>query len=78
MSQRPRQEKYKAFLVGTWKRKKLVVMPSFSLVSEGTDVLKESLLSPFLVGQRLENFDSFILADKPYFFGQLKNLKRKM
>lgn len=68
-----RIEKFKCFLKGRWKRKKLVVMPSFCLATEGTDILKEKLLSPFL-DQNLTNFDVFIIADKVYDFGKLKNL----
>jgi len=43
-----RIEKYKCFLVGEWQKKALIVMPSFNTVVEGSDVLKENLLSPFL------------------------------
>ncbi|MDD4878327.1 MAG: metallophosphoesterase [Candidatus Nanoarchaeia archaeon] len=43
-----RVEKYKCFLVGEWQKKSLIVMPSFNTVVEGTDVLKDDLLSPFL------------------------------
>ena len=35
-----RAEKYKCFLVGNYKRKKLIVLPSFNLLVDGTDVLK--------------------------------------
>ncbi len=77
VSQWPRTEKYKAFLVGTWKRKKLIVLPSFNQCTEGTDVLKEYLLSPFLKGADLSLFEAYLVADKPYYFGQLKNVKRK-
>ncbi len=83
LSQWPRTEKYKAFLSGTWNQKKftlrskkLIVLPSFSLVTEGTDILKESLLSPFLRGQDMGLFNCYIVGDKPYFFGQLKNLHK--
>src|SRR3989338_8932339 len=77
LSQWPRSEKYKAFLSGTWKRKKLVVLPSFNQCTEGTDVLKEYLLSPFLKGAHIPSFEAFLVADKPYYFGQLKNVKKK-
>ena len=70
-------EKYKAFLLGLWKRKKLIVLPSFNQCTEGTDVLKEYLLSPFLKGADLSLFDAYLVADKPYYFGKLRNLKRK-
>ncbi len=69
-----RKEKFKCFLVGKYKRKTLIVQPSFNLVTEGTDVLKEGILSPFLK-QRLDNFDVYVAADKIYKFGKLRNLK---
>lgn len=85
VNQWPRTEKYKAFLFGKWKKskiafrsKQLIVMPSFSLVTEGTDVLKESLLSPFLRGQDIQSFDCYIIGDQPYHFGKLENLKKRM
>jgi len=67
-------EVFKCFLKGTYKNKELIVMPSFNLVTEGTDILKEKLLSPFL-HQDLRNFECFTIADKVYCFGKLKNLK---
>ncbi len=72
-----RFEKYKCFLVGKWKSRKLIVQPSFNLVTEGTDVLKESLLSPFLKGNKeFKNFEAIVVGedDKFYDFGKLKNL----
>lgn len=67
-----RVETYKCFLRGKWKNKTLIVQPSFNLVTEGTDVLKKSLLSPFLK-QDLGKFDVYIVTDKVYEFGKLKN-----
>ncbi|MBU1205117.1 MAG: metallophosphoesterase [Nanoarchaeota archaeon] len=68
-----RTEKFKCFLKGKYKRKSLVVMPSFCLATEGTDILKEKLLSPFL-NQDLKNFEVSVVADKVYDFGKIKNL----
>jgi len=68
-----RIEKYKCFLKGNWKGKTLIVQPSFNLVTEGSDVLKEELLSPFLKGD-LSNFEVYIVSDKIYEFGKLHNL----
>jgi len=68
-----RIEKFKCFLKGKYKRKKLIVMPSFCLATEGTDVLSEKLLSPFL-DQDLRNFEVSVVADKVYDFGKVKNL----
>src|SRR3989338_835804 len=69
----PRAELYKAFLKGKWKKYDLIVQPSFNLVTEGTDVIKERLLSPFLKHD-LRNFSAYIVADKVYGFGKLRNL----
>ena len=69
----PRVELFKAFLVGKWKKHNLITQPSFNLVTEGTDVLKEQILSPFLKGN-LKNFDAVIVSDKLYGFGKLKGL----
>lgn len=67
-------EKYKCYLKGKFKGKVLIVQPSFNLVTEGTDILKENLLSPFL-HQKLDNFEVFIVEDKIYRFGRLKGVK---
>jgi len=69
----PRVEVFKAFLIGKWKRKKLIVLPSFNLVTEGTDVLKGRVLSP-LLKDNLRNFKAVIVADKLYAFGTLRSL----
>ena len=69
----PRAELFKAFLVGKWKKYNLVVQPSFNLVTEGTDVLKEEVLSPFLKGN-LRNLNAIIVGDKLYNFGKIKDL----
>ena len=69
-----RQELYKCFLRGKWKRKNLIVMPSFNLVKEGADVLKSKPLSPFLQG-KLDNFDVYPVADRVYEGVKLKKLR---
>jgi hypothetical protein len=68
-----RAEKYKCFLKGKYKGKTLIVQPSFNLLIEGTDVISEELLSPFL-DQDLDNFEVFVVDKKVYDFGKLKNL----
>jgi len=73
LRRRGRTETYKCFLVGKFKTKKLIVMPSFNLVVEGTNILKEKLLSPFLK-QDLKNFNVYIVEDKIYDFGKLGNI----
>ena len=70
----PRVELFKCFLRGEYKNNGLIVQPSFNLVTEGTDLMKEKLLSPFLQ-QNLDNFEVFVVADKVYGFGRLKDLR---
>ena len=67
-----RKETYKCFLLGKFKNKQLIVQPSFNLIREGTNVIKGKLLSPFLK-QDLSDFEVFIIQDKIYKFGKIKN-----
>ena len=71
--ERYKAELFKAFLVGKFKGKNLVVQPSLNTVSIGSDVRQEELLSPFLQ-QDLSEFRVFAVADKIYDFGKLKDL----
>lgn len=64
----PRTEKYKCYLVGKWKKYNLIVQPSFTQVTEGTDILKEELLSPYL--RKLKGFNVYVVGDDVYDFGQ--------
>jgi len=65
----PKSELYKCFLLGSWHNKKLVVMPSFMPIIEGSDIRKEKLLSPYL--KNISDFKIFIAADKTYSFGRI-------
>ncbi len=70
----PRTELFKCFLKGKFRRKNLVVMPSFNPITAGTDVLKETFISPFLK-TGISNFEVFVAADDSYYFGRVKDLK---
>jgi len=68
-------EKYKCFLKGKWQRKELIVLPSFNSLLEGTDILKETLLSPYL--DDLSKFEIFIVGkEEVYDFGKVKDVVR--
>ena len=69
-----RQERYKCFLKGKYKGKKLIVMPSCNLLLEGADVMREKLLSPYL--SDISDFEAYITEDKIYDFGKLRKLKK--
>jgi len=66
-------EKYKCFLLGEWQGKEIVVMPSFLPIIEGSDIMQGELLSPYL--KNIQNFEVFIVGDKTYRFGKLKNIE---
>lgn len=76
-----RVEKYSCFLKGKWKNKNLIVMPSFNLLTSGTNILKENLLSPFLNNINLDKFEVFIIEpsekelSKALYFGKIKDIK---
>ncbi len=65
-------EKYKCFMKGYWKRnKELIAVPSFNPLIEGTDILSEQLLSPFL--QNIREFTIYIVNEGEIFkFGKVK------
>lgn len=69
-----RSEVYKCFLKGKWKDKTLLVLPSFNLVAEGTDVLRDDMLSPFL--NDISKFRVYIVSGGVYDFGKLSDLKK--
>lgn len=70
-----RVERFKCFLKGKYKGKNLIVQPSFNAIIEGTDLLRDKTLSPFLK-QNLDSFDVYIVEDKVYKFGKLKGLRK--
>lgn len=70
-----KSEIYKCFMRGKWKSKQLIVQPSFLPIVEGTDIRREELLSPYLKHSKIKEFEIFIVADKMYKFGKLRNLK---
>ncbi len=70
-----KREKYKCFLKGKWKRKELIAVPSFNPLLEGTDVLKEELLSPFL--KNIKNFQVYVVSKGEVFgFGKVKDMTK--
>lgn len=73
-------EKYKCFLKGKWRSKgkknhELIVVPSSNPLIEGTDVLRDELLSPYL--KKIDNFRIFIVNENEIFdFGKVKEIKK--
>lgn len=72
LKDKTKHEKYKCFLKGKFKGKDLIIMPSFNPLFEGTDILKNDLLSPYL--KNISNFEVYAVGDKTYYFGKVRNL----
>lgn len=66
-------ETCKCFLKGKYNGKTLIVQPSFCLAADGSDILLNKKLSPFLQ-QDLDDFEVFLAADKVRYFGRIKEL----
>jgi putative SbcD/Mre11-related phosphoesterase len=77
ISKNSRTETFKCYLIGKYKEKELIVMPSFNILIEGSDILTERILSPFLKKSKLDDFEVHVVADKIYKFGKLKNLRNQ-
>ena len=72
-----RLEKIKCFLKGRFKGKNLVVMPSFNFITEGSDVLHEKPLSPFLKNNIINDFEVFgVESFEILYFGKIKDIIR--
>ncbi|MBI5680770.1 MAG: metallophosphoesterase [Methanobacterium sp.] len=70
-----RVEKIKCFLKGKLNGKNLIVMPSFNFITEGSDVMHEKTISPFLDADSLEDFE--VIAVEYFeilYFGKIKDL----
>jgi len=71
-----RNELFKCFLVGKWKKKNLVVLPSMNPLLEGSDVLQDRNISPFLSKKSVGDFGVFVVDGVDVLkFGKLKGLK---
>ena len=72
-----RLEKIKCFLKGKFKGKNLIVMPSFNFITEGSDILHEKPLSPFLKNNALNEFEVFGVENfEILYFGKIGDILR--
>ncbi len=72
-----KREKYKCFLVGRYKRKNWIIVPSFFPLIEGSEIndYEEKKEFSIIPKNKLKNFKTFIIGkDKIYEFGELKKL----
>ncbi|MCC7551473.1 MAG: metallophosphoesterase [Methanobacterium sp.] len=70
-----RMEKVKCFLKGDFRDKKMIVMPSFNFITEGSDVLHEKLLSPFLKKTNYNDLEVYGVENfETFYFGKISHL----
>lgn len=71
-----KREKYKCFLAGKWKRKKIIILPSFFPFIEGSDIVTNEENKLFIDEKELRNFEVFVVGEenKVYRFGKLGEL----
>lgn len=55
-------EKFKCFLRGRWKGRELLVLPAFNPLVEGTDILTEPAISPFV--KEMKQREIFVVGEK--------------
>lgn len=68
-----RMEKIKCFLKGKWQSKNIIVMPSFNFISEGSDILHDRSISPFLGD--ISEFEIYGVENfEVMYFGKLKDI----
>jgi putative SbcD/Mre11-related phosphoesterase len=69
-------EKVKCFLKGKYHGKTLIVLPSFNLVTEGSDILSEKVLSPYI--ESAKNVEAWAVPEfnEVLYFGKAKNLRQ--
>ncbi len=73
-----RAEQFKCFLKGAWKKKELIIMPSFNQVTTGKDILRERFQTPFMQQKVISDFELYIVGDKVYDFGKVRNISKKV
>lgn len=70
-----RMEKVKCFMAGNFRDKKIIVMPSFNFITEGSDVLHEKLLSPFLKESNWKDMEVFGVENfEIFYFGKINHM----
>jgi metallophosphoesterase superfamily enzyme len=76
-----KREKFKCFLVGNYKRKRVIILPSFFEIVEGTNVndYEDEYGDYFsiLPKKAIVNFEVYAIGEnhKFYNFGKIKDLK---
>lgn len=67
-----KSERYKCFLAGRYKDKKLIILPSFFPLIEGSDINFYDTNLGFDIN--LKNFEVWVVGDKVYDFGKMREI----
>jgi len=73
-----KKEKYKCFLVGKWRHKEIIILPSFFDYTKGTGINVHSERYVSIVPEKiLQNFNTYVISDEGEVldFGKVKELK---
>lgn len=68
-----RVEKYKCFLKGKYEDKTFIILPSFSNITPGINILSEKPMSPYL--SSYSDFEVFVAEANGMYFGSVNKLK---
>ena len=76
ISDKYKKERYKCFLVGKYKKKEVIILPSFFPLIEGSDIVDSDSEMLFIPEEKLGNFCVYVVGDKLEVlkFGKSKNL----
>jgi putative SbcD/Mre11-related phosphoesterase len=73
-----KREKYKCFLVGKYKKKQIIILPSFFSITEGTEIneyTKGQQYSQIVPRNKLESFETYVVGKNGiYDFGKYGRL----
>lgn len=70
-----KREKYKCFLIGKWKGKEVIILPSFFPFVEGSDMVDEDRRNRLFISEReLKKFEVYVVGEEVYGFGKLGKL----
>lgn len=73
-----KKEKYKCFLVGKYKRKRFIIIPSFFSITEGSEISEYSKGEKYqqiVPKNKLESFETYVVGrDSVYYFGKYGRL----
>jgi metallophosphoesterase superfamily enzyme len=71
-----KKEKYKCFLIGNYKKKKIIILPSFFSMTEGSEMNEQGIKeksSQLIPKNKLKSFETYVIGEgKIYRFGKYK------